>query len=145
LSHRSFTNKLREIWAKYPLHLQKIARNLSVFFGGSECVNGAILSKELFVCADKRKGYVYTNWNMSRPITREREAPPGKICWTCFKAIGHSLKKIFTLSQNSSPPLVSQAGYGPEYEPCLYTAKMTANYISSVKGVLRQESSEISE
>jgi len=65
--------------------------------------------------------------------------------WTYFKAIGHSLKIFFTLSQNSSPPLVSQAGYGPEYEPCLYTAKMTANYVTSVKGVLRQESSEISE
>jgi len=49
LSHKSFTNKLREIWAIYPLHPQQIAssytRNVSIFFGGSECVNGAILSK----------------------------------------------------------------------------------------------------
>jgi len=90
LSHISFTNKLREIWAKYPLHLQKIARNLSVFSSGSECVNGAILSKELFVCADKRKGYVYTNWNMSRPITREGEAPQEKF-------VGHVLKQLDTV------------------------------------------------
>jgi len=52
--------KLREIRAKYPLHPQKIAssytRNVSVFFGGSECINGATLSKELFVCADKHQG-----------------------------------------------------------------------------------------
>jgi len=41
--------------------------------------------------------------------------------------------------------MVSQAGYGPEHEPCLYTAKVTANYVTSVKGVLRRESSEISE
>ena len=48
------------------------------------------------------------------------EAPPrkiftplGKMCWTYFKATGDSLKNIFLLSENSSPPLVSQAGYGP--------------------------------
>jgi len=48
------------------------------------------------------------------------------------------LSKLFAL-------MVSQAGYGPEHEPCLYTAKVTANYVTSVKGVLRRESSEISE
>jgi len=39
------------------------------------------------------------------------------MCWTYFEAIGHSLKKYFPLSENSSPPLVSQAGYGPAENP----------------------------
>jgi len=54
-----------------------------------------------------------------RPVTRGAMPPlksispaPGKMCWTLFKTIAHSLK-YFVLSENSSPPLVSQAGCGP--------------------------------
>ena len=31
-------------------------------------------------------------------------SPPGKMCWTYFKTIGHSLKKCVPLSENSSLP-----------------------------------------
>ena len=51
-------------------------------------------------------------------------APPGKICWTYIKTIGHNLK-IWALSENSSPLLVSQAAYGParEAEVCYCIVK----------------------
>jgi len=108
LSHKSFTNKLREIWAKYPFHPKKIAssytRNVSVFFGGSEYVNAAILSKELFVCADKHQGLLFYQLEYEKARTQGRRSPPrkifarpGRMCWTYFKANGHSLK-IFSPS-----------------------------------------------
>jgi len=58
-----------------------------------------------------------------RPVTRGGEPPrkkfgsPGKMCWTSFKIIGHSFKKMGP-SENSSPFLMSQAGYGPGDHCC---------------------------
>ena len=73
----------REIRAKYPLHPQKIAssytRNVSVFFGGSECVNAAILSKELFVCADKHQGLLLYQLEYEQARNQGRRSPPRNI------------------------------------------------------------------
>ena len=54
-----------------------------------------------------------------RPGTRDGEAPLQNLSPPPWKNVlkvktsGHSLKKCGPLSENSSPPLVSQAGYGP--------------------------------
>jgi len=36
------------------------------------------------------------------------------MCKDIIKIIGHSLKGFAPFSENSSPPMVSQAGYGPD-------------------------------
>jgi len=54
---------------------QKIAiytRNISVFFGGSECINRAILSEELSFEQTNIKGCFHTNWNMSYVSTLQK-------------------------------------------------------------------------
>jgi len=48
--------------------------------------------------------------------------PPGKICWTQFENIG-------PLSENSSTPLVSQAGYGPVFLIKTQARKPTARLL----------------
>jgi len=53
-----------------------------------------------------------------RPVTRGENPPrnifsPGKMCWTQFKNIGHSLN-ILGPSRKTPPLLVSQAGHGPD-------------------------------
>jgi len=57
-----------------------------------------------------------------RPVTRNQEgrSPSGKMCLTYFETIGHSLK-IFSPSQKTLRPLVSQAGYQPATQ-ILYSA-----------------------
>jgi len=40
------------------------------------------------------------------------------MCWTKFKTIGYSWKNFWPLSENSSRPLVFQAGYVPERSMC---------------------------
>ena len=50
-------------------------------------------------------------------------APPVKNHW--FKAIGNSLKNLGPSSENSSPHLVSQAGYGPDSVKTLQLWKTT--------------------
>jgi len=54
-----------------PLKLPAPTRETSVISGGGECINRAVLSKELFVCTDRLniKGYVHTNCNMSHVST----------------------------------------------------------------------------
>jgi len=47
-------------------------RNISVFFGGSECINRAILSKELSFVQISIKGCFPTNWNMSHVSTLQK-------------------------------------------------------------------------
>ena len=55
---------------------QKIAssytKNISVFFGDSECINRAILSKELSFAQINIKGCFHTNWNMSHVSTLQK-------------------------------------------------------------------------
>jgi len=50
--------------------------------------------------------------NQGRRIPLEKFLPPGKMSWTSFTTVGRSSKNLGP-SENSSPLLMSQAGYGP--------------------------------
>jgi len=77
ICRESFSDKFRKIWAKYPLHPKKISssynRNINVFFGGSECINRAILCKELLFAQINIKGCFHTNWNTSHVSTLQND------------------------------------------------------------------------
>jgi len=50
-----------------------------------------------------------------RSSPRKFVAPSGKICWTYFESIEHSLENLGHSQKTLRPPLVSQAGYGPAH------------------------------
>jgi len=41
---------------------------------------------------------------LHKPLTREGDAPHGKMCWTYFKTIGHSLKNLSPFQKTLRPP-----------------------------------------
>ena len=57
---------------------------------------------------------MHTGWRLKCFPRKFFAPPPGKMCWTCFKTIGHSSKDLSS-SQKTLRPLASQAGYGPVY------------------------------
>ena len=47
----------------------------------------------------------------AKPPLEKLFVPNGKLCWTWFKIIGHSLKTLGPSQKTLRPPLVSQAGW----------------------------------
>jgi len=63
----------------------------------------------------KKNNMKYIAYASSRPVTTGVRRPPKIYFAIPGKCVGHSLK-IWTLSENSSPTLVSQAGYGAGFK-----------------------------
>ena len=65
----------------------------------------------------RKKLFVFVMYRSSQARNqrvRRNFAPTGKLCWTYFETIGHSLKNLSPSLKTLRPPgMVSQAGYGP--------------------------------
>jgi len=80
---QKFLGTLGEIRAKYPSHPQKCA-----------CFHSSVASRRMTLfCMGYRQARKYGGAGGLSP-SRKFFSPPGKMCWTYFKSIGHSLKNL---------------------------------------------------